>query len=152
MSYSKTIYFDTIEPMREITLPPPDGHTYQIVTINAMEQWTIAKRFLSYVGKEREAWEQKEKSAGRVPDIDNYKGSSLEGVLSGMSDEDSQTVIYTALKAVKRQEAQGGWSKVLTEGTNRLQFSDMKMEALIALTFAVMRDNIDSFFITEQPK
>jgi hypothetical protein len=138
--------------MREITLPPPDGNTYQIGKLSAMEQWTIAKRFLSYVQKEREAWEQKEVSEGRTPDIANYRGSSLESVLSNLSDEDSQAVINTALRAVKRQEAQGGWSDVMTKGTNRIQYADMKMEALIALTFAVMRDNIDSFFTTEQPK
>ena len=138
--------------MREITLPPPDGNTYQIGKLNAMDQWTIAKRFLSYVQKEREEWEQKEIAAGRTPDIANYRGSSLESVLSNLSDEDSQTVIYTALRAVMRKESQGAWSDVLTKGTNRLQYADMKMEALIALTFAVMRDNIDSFFTTEQPK
>jgi hypothetical protein len=137
--------------MRELTLPAPDGNTYQIGTLDAMSQWTIAKRFLSYVRKEREAWEKEEMGAGRTPEDVNYREPSLNGILSGMSDEDSQIVINTALRAVTRRGEQGGWFPVMTQGTNRLQFADMKMEALIALTFAVMRDNIDSFFIIEQP-
>jgi len=147
---------------RELTLPAPDGHTYQIGTLDAMQQWAIAKRFLNQVHLRREAWEQAEKAAGRNPDEntwtdgsgDNRKGfrePSLESLLSGMSDEDSQTVIHTAMRAVTRRGEQGGWFPVMTQGTNKMQFADMKMEALIALTFAVMRDNIDSFFTTEQP-
>jgi len=146
---------------REITLPAPDNHTYIIETLDAMQQWAIAKRFLNQVHLRRETWEQAEKSAGRNPDEnvwvdskgDNHTGfrePSLESLLSGMSDEDSQTVIHTALRAVKRKGEQGGWFPVMTQGANRVQFGDMKMEALIALTFAVMRDNIDSFFTTEQ--
>lgn len=136
---------------REITLPPPDGHTYSIGTLDAMQQWAIAKRFLSQVNKERTAWELAEKNAGRVPDESTYREPSLNFILSGMSDEDSNKVISTALVAVQRKNENGGWSPVVTLGTNRLQFSDMKMEALIALTFAVIRDNIDSFFTIEQP-
>lgn len=137
---------------REITLPPPDGHTYTIGTLDAMQQWAIAKRFINQVHLRRDSWEQAEKLAGRNPN-DNPNGfrePSLESLLSGMSDEDSQTVIHTAMKAVTRKGEQGGWFPVMTQGANRLQFADMKMEALIALTFAVMRDNIDSFFTTEQ--
>lgn len=137
--------------MREITLPPPDGNTYQIGKLDAMQQWTIAKRFLNYSQKERDAWERGEMAAGRIVNLENFRGSAIQDVLSGMSDEDSQIVINTALRAVKRRGEQGGWSDVMTQGTNRLQFADMKMEALIALTFAVMKDNIDSFFSTEQP-
>lgn len=136
---------------RELTLPAPDGHTYSIGTLDAMQQWAIAKRFLSQVHKERDAWELAERNAGRTPDDKDYKEPSLNFILSGMSDEDSNKVIATALTAVQRRADTGGWSPVVTHGTNRLQFSDMKMEALIALTFAVIRDNIDSFFTTEQP-
>jgi len=137
---------------RELTLPSPDGHTYLIGTLDAMQQWSIAKRFLSQVRKERDAWEfTYERNTGRKPEEDSYREPSLNFILSAMSDEDSKQVIAVALTAVQRKHDQGGYAQIITPGTNRLQFSDMKMEALIALTFAVMRDNIDSFFTTGQP-
>jgi|SRR5882757_7332422 len=131
---------------RELTLPAPDGHTYLIGTLDAMQQWAIAKRFLTQVRKDREAFEQANKNTEA-----EYSEPSLNFILSAMSDEDSSKVINTALIAVQRKGENGGWSPIMTAGTNRLQYADMKMEALIALTFAVMRDNIDSFFTTEQP-
>lgn len=131
---------------RELTLPAPDGHTYQIGTLDAMQQWAIAKRFLTQVRKEREAWEKDPSNAEL-----EYREPSLNFILSALSDEDSSKVINIALTAVQRKGDNGGWFPVMTKGMNMLQFADMKMEALIALTFAVMRDNIDSFFTTEQP-
>jgi hypothetical protein len=131
---------------REITLPAPDSHTYLIGTLDAMKQWAIAKRFLNQARKEKEQWESNPANQGK-----EFQGPSLESLLSALSDEDSNTVINTALGAVQRKGDNGGWSPVMTQGTKMLQFADMKMEALIALTFAVMRDNIDSFFTTEQP-
>jgi hypothetical protein len=135
---------------REITLPMPDGHTYLIENLDAMQQWAIARRFLNQARKEHEIWEQAEKNASRNPDDGSYQEPSLHGILSAMSDEDSRAVIYMAMNAVKRKADNGGWFPVITKGANMLQFADMKMEALIALTFAVMKDNIDSFFTTEQ--
>lgn len=147
---------------REITLPAPDSHTYLIGTLDAMKQWAIAKRFFSQARKEREEWEQKEISAGRKPEdfkwLDGkgnehfgFKDPGLYSLIYAMSDEESNVVIYTSLLAVQRKGDNGGWFPVMTQGTNRLQFADMKMESLIALTFAVIEDNIDSFFTTEQP-
>jgi hypothetical protein len=133
---------------RELTLPAPDGHTYQIGTLDAMQQWAIAKRFINQANSRKEAWERENDNSDNSK---TFREPSLESLLSGMSDEDSQTVIHTALRAVTRRGEQGGWFPVMTQGTNKMQFADMKMEALIALTFAVMRDNIDSFFTTEQP-
>lgn len=129
---------------REITLPAPDSHTYLIGTLDAMQQWAIAKRFLNQVRKEREAWEAVNKEV-------DFSEPSLNSLLSAMSDDDSKTVINIAMGAIQRKGDNGGWFPVMTQGTSKMQFADMKMEALIALTFAVMKDNIDSFFTTEQP-
>lgn len=138
--------------MREITLPAPDGNTYQIGKLDAMQQWAIAKRFKNYALAHLEKWQKIEVESGKDANLERYKEPSLEAVLSGMSDEDSQTVINTALRAVTRRGEQGGWFPVMTVGANKMQFSDMRMEAMIALTFAVMSENIYSFFTTEQPK
>lgn len=135
---------------RELTLPSPDGHTYSIGTLNALDQWKIAKRFIEQSSRDWDAWVLSERNAGREPNRDNYFQPAVPVMFSRMSDENSIAVIGIALGVVQRRQDQGGWSPLLTPGTKLLQFADMRQEAMIALTFAVIQDNIESFFPLEQ--
>lgn len=137
--------------MRELELPKPDGGTYSIGKLGPMDQWKITKRFMAQVKRNFDRWTREEKIAGRNPKEGDFSEPSLEFTLSEMSDEDSGIIIATALSAVQKKQDGGAWAPVLAPGTTRIQFAEMQQEAMIALTVAVIMDNITSFFPSGQP-
>lgn len=68
--------------------------------------------------------------------------------VSEMSTEDSEWIVKTCLSVVTVWNGRS-WTPIMTNG--QLMFDDMEMMAMIQLSFAVIQDNLGSFFPGAQP-
>jgi hypothetical protein len=70
----------------------------------------------------------------------------IADTLSKMTDEDVDYVVDTCLAVCKRKATErGGWVNVMN-AAGGIQFADMQMDALLALTAAVIEKDIMPFF------
>ena len=130
-----------------------DGVTYRIGKLNAIQQFHIARRMapvLAVLGESVGALVSLLPKPGQqVGDTELPDGvipalASAAEVMAQMSDADSEYVIYTCLGVVARK--QGEVYAPILGPQRQFMFSDIEMPAMLQLTFAVVKDNLGSFF------
>jgi hypothetical protein len=70
--------------------------------------------------------------------------------ISDMSQQDSEFILKTCLSVCTRRNPAGQWGRV-TAPNGELMFEDIDMMGMMQLTFAVIQDNLGSFFPGAQP-
>jgi hypothetical protein len=121
-----------------------NGHSYRFGKIDAMKQFHVVRRLapaLASVGL----------SLGRLKQLANVAdllGPAFE-VIAKMSDEDSNYIIYTCLRAVSRKDGQGagtGWMPLVPSSQDMLAYQDIELPEMLQLVMWVLRVNLEGFF------
>jgi len=64
--------------------------------------------------------------------------------IADMKDEDADYILDACLSVAERQQAAGGWAKVMQSGS--LMFEDLDMADMLRLAGAVLWENLSGFF------
>jgi hypothetical protein len=125
------------------------GNTYQFGKLSAMEQFHVMRRLASVSSGLGEGVMRLKNSGGAVELLKD--GSKAMGVVAPlleaigrMSNEDSEYVINTCLKVVRRQQGPA-WSQVQAS-PGVLMFPDIGMTAMVALVWRTLEFNLGGFF------
>jgi hypothetical protein len=121
------------------------GQTYQLHKLDAMSQWHLTRRLapvLATIGI----------SVGSLPkadqalDLDKFMPmiGPVAQMLSMMSDETSEFIIYKCLTAVRRKDTDK-WFPLLANDGRTLMYADIDMVAMLRLTVAVLKHNLLNF-------
>lgn len=130
--------------VEELTLA---NHSYRIGVrkLNAMEQFHVTRKLgpaLVIAGVTFKALMEGVKVS--IEDWVAIAGPVMD-VISRMSNEDVEYIIFTCLKAAERLSG-GNYAPVLAADGRQLMFADMDQGELLQLTLAVLRDNLENFF------
>lgn len=126
------------------------GKRYRTAKLPAIQQFHIGRRLapiLAAMGNEAGRLMQ---SRAPEDEVERYDGLAallpvIAAVLSKMSDEETNYVIYGCLVAVEREEAPERWQKVTA--ANQLMFEDIDMGMMLRLVVEVIRENLGSFLM-----
>jgi Phage tail assembly chaperone protein, TAC len=133
------------------------GITYQVGKLNAFEQLHVARRLAPMFGAlvsvfaaapkglEEGGSEEGESVESKILEL---AMGPLADTFAKMSNEDVDFIVNTCLSACQRKQERG-WAKVFVNG--HLMFQDIQLDTLLGLTFAVLQENLGSFFPTSQP-
>ncbi|MGE4191787.1 MAG: phage tail assembly chaperone [Pseudodesulfovibrio sp.] len=64
--------------------------------------------------------------------------------IAAMKDQDADYIIDACLAVTERQQAAGGWAKVMQHGS--LMFEDLDMADMLRLAGACLQENLGGFF------
>lgn len=117
-----------------------DGNHYATTArLDSFTQLHIARKLTPAMGA----------VSGLVDSKNDGKDKSLLTVImfSYMPDSDAEYVIRKCLAVVMRRQADGTFARVQTND-GQLMFADISMPAMLALTMAVVEENVGDFFRT----
>jgi len=72
--------------------------------------------------------------------------------IATMKNEDADFVLHTCLSVVRVQEAENVSAPLMDKNSKQLRYQDLDMRTMLQLVREVIKDNLESFFPTEQPK
>jgi hypothetical protein len=132
------------------------GITYQVGKLNAFEQLHVARRLAPMLGDLVSIFKQHpnlisdgesdgESAESRILEL---ALGPLSHTFAKMSNEDVDFIVNTCLSACQRKQERG-YAKVFVNG--HLMFQDIQLDTLLGLTFAVIEENLGSFFPTGRP-
>lgn len=122
-----------------------DGVSYRTGTLNAKQQFHIARRILPIIAKLGTMTPvngAEEPDTGRVLDFFTIVADGL----SHLSDADCDYIMAACLGVVQRQQGDR-YFPVWNKQADAPQFQDMKLPALTQLTMAVIQDNLGDFML-----
>lgn len=127
------------------------GQKYRITKLNAFQQFHVTRRLyavssgfgtgLDYLMKNGGAERMKKEGLNFLGVIE-----PVVAAIGRMSNEDSEYVINTCLGAVFRSQSGGAWVPVMPV-PGQLQFEDIQLPAMLALTWRVLQENLAGFFL-----
>lgn len=127
------------------------GHTYGVSTLDTFTQWHLARKMgpllipiLPMVMRLYAAGQKKMVFGDLMKEIATYLPDALS-ILASMPQEDADFVLLTCLGALHRKE-KTGWAKVRSAGA--LMYSDIKLPAMLQLTYEVIKANLGDFIDT----
>ena len=127
------------------------GNTYRFSKISAMEQFHVVRRLTAVSSSLGEGIIRMQK-AGGAGQVLNAENPDIIGVVTPllkaigeMSNEDSEYVINTCLKAVARKQGDVAWAQVQAS-PGVLMFPDIKLPVMLALVWRTLEFNIGGFF------
>lgn len=128
------------------------GHTYRAGKLDARRQFHVTRRLapllaefmtpdvaaaLKGPGQGADAAIPEAQLAGMM--------TAVAERLGDLPDESLDYVINHCLLVVERQQATGGWARVMLSG-ERLMFEDLDMRGLLEITWKVLQDSLAGFF------
>ena len=122
-----------------------NGNTYRIAKLHAIAQFHVTRRLGPAIASVWLAMSAKSATGGNPSPADF--ASLLEPILqllSSMTDEDANYIIYTCLSVVSRQQEGGKFAAVATG--SQMMFEDIDMTVLIKLVFEALKDNLGNFW------
>lgn len=122
-----------------------NGNTYRIAKLHALAQFHVTRRLGPAIASVWLAMSAKSAEGGTPTPADfaTLLGPILQ-LLSSMSDEDANYIIYTCLTVVARQQDGGKFAAVATG--SQLMFDDIDMSVLIKLVFETLKENLGNFW------
>lgn len=112
-------------------------HSYRVGKLNTLSQFHIVRRLAPIF-------------AGLGESLKSMQDNPLQAIepmtraIAGLSDEDSNYVIFGCLKCVQRDAGQGrGWSAVTN--SNQLMFQDIELPQMMELIWKVLESNLAGF-------
>ena len=123
------------------------GNHYQAGKLDAFKQFHVARRLLPVMSSMKAALDSETVASlvagtGKV-DMDKLL-DPLADAVSSLKDEDCNYVLNTCLGVTSRQSG-AGWQKVMAS-PGRLQFDDIDLGTMLAITMNVLQGNIGGFF------
>lgn len=119
------------------------GATYQIGRMPPITQFHISRRLGPMLAVLGISLSQLENGAKKtVLDFAPMLGPVMD-IMSKMSNEDSEFIIFTCLAVVKRDQGEGRFAPI-TKGT-AMMFDDIDMPAMLRLVVEVLRTNLGGF-------
>jgi hypothetical protein len=122
------------------------ANTYRIgKRLNAMEQFHCSRRLGPALVVASVTFQ--DILSGRKLAMEDWVGVAgpVMEIVSHMSDEDVEYVIFTCLSVVERAQGSAGWAPVIAPDRKTLLFADMDQFELIRLTVEVMQINLQNF-------
>lgn len=140
-------------------------HTYRAGKLPAMTQLHVTRRLAPFLSslmgavskgelaamlkgnKEKGNKEEGSKAEGSKADVAALGVAAMGPLLDAvgsMPDEQVEYVINTCLSVVERKQATGGWAPAMSGG--QLQFEDIDMTGLLAITRNVLQRDLAGFF------
>lgn len=141
-----------------------DGTDFQIMRIDAVKQFHIARRLapamaailpaLGIFDKIKSLGSEDGESGPMVYKEGAFREiigelPAIARVFADMTDSDAEYVINAALDVCYRKQATG-WARVRSGGVTML--ADLTMPTIMQLVFAAIKGNMESYFPTGQPK
>lgn len=125
--------------MSEITIA---SNKYRIGKINALQQFHVARRLAPVLAAMGVSLHQL--SSGAKVSMDDFMPilGPVTEILSRMSDEDSNYIIFSALAVTERQQGDK-WAPVVN-GVS-LMFQDLDLPAMMRLVVEVLKENLGGF-------
>lgn len=117
-----------------------EGQVYSIGKMDVFTQFHVVRR-LGPLAPTILAYLEKPKEERQLLDL----FYPLMGLISTLSDADTDYILHQCLATVTRKQA-GGWAKVQSAGG--LMFDDITMPTMLKLTWEVILKDIASFFPT----
>lgn len=130
-----------------------NGHTYRAGRLNAKQQLHVLRRLAPlFSGLMESGALARAKGVKKPEDImagltgDDVSGifKALGDAVATLPDADVDYVLDTCLAGVERQQAGGGWAKVMSAG--QLMFQDLDMAGMLQITWQVIQHNLTGFF------
>lgn len=125
--------------------------TYNIGKMDAFEQLHVVRRLgpavVAVLQGFMAAPEAEWSGDNLIGLVVGVAGKPLADIFSKMSNEDVSYVINACLAVCQRKQA-GGYSKVMANGA--IMFSDIELDTMLGLTYAVIEENLARFFPTSQ--
>jgi hypothetical protein len=118
------------------------GHEYRTGTLNAIQQFHIARRLAPIIAKLGAA------SGENATPLSAF--DSLAEGISKLTDEDCDYVINLCMGTVRRKVGDT-WLPAWNVKVNQPQYADIELPALIQLTLAVVQDQLGGFMIDQLP-
>lgn len=135
-------------------------HTYRAGKLPAMTQLHVTRRLAPFLSSLMGAMPKGEVAAmlkGNKEEGSKAEGSKTDVAALGvaamgplldavgsMPDEQVEYVINACLSVVERKQATGGWAPAMSDG--QLQFEDIDMTGLLAITRNVLQRDLAGFF------
>lgn len=124
-----------------------DGVAYNIGNLDTFTQFHVGRRIMPIVGRVLPAIPILIAEGVTEEQRILLVAPMVAGELSQMTDADSEYVIHKCLAVVKRKDETGGWAKMM-DGRS-LMFQDIKLNTMIGLVLAVIKENMGDFFTIE---
>lgn len=127
-----------------------NGISYTVGKLNAFEQLHVARRLAPVLAELFTSFKAHPEVADSGLDaILQLASVPLAETFAKMSNDDVDYVVNACLSVCQRQQAKG-FAKVMVN--NILMFQDIEIDTLMALTTAVVEENLGRFFPTSQPE
>lgn len=121
-----------------------NGATYRLGELPPYQQFHIARRLAPALWAMSASAEAVASSSEEDGVLSKFK--PVADIIAKMSDEDSEYILSTCLSVVQRQQG-NGWAQIKPDGSGKLfAFSDITLQVMMQLTFAVIKENLGSFF------
>jgi hypothetical protein len=116
--------------------------------ISAMDQFHVFRKLSPVMSGMGETFNQMPRTqADGAPPPAGFWQALRPGAqaLADMTKDDSEFVLYTCLRNTMRDNGAGGWARVMADN-GALMFEDIDAWTMLQLTWAVIQDNLGSFF------
>lgn len=126
------------------------GNDYKVGRLNVMQQHHVGRRLAPLI------FLMGEKAVGLLNQDGSVNAEStalasmapmagmVADILSRMSDEDSERVIFECMSVVQRAAGRDAWQVVVAQG--RFMFEDIQLPELYRLVFGVIWEHMPDFF------
>lgn len=125
-----------------------EGFSYSIGKLDGMNQFHVVRRLSPLLAPLAEAFKKAKEKDVPFDFIDVALGP-LSEVVSTMSDTDVEYVINKCMSVCRRKTETGTWAPVFVKNGG-LMYQNMSMTTMLRLTVSVVKENLGSFFLTEQ--
>ncbi|OQP33933.1 phage tail assembly chaperone [Pantoea latae] len=121
-----------------------NGVQYRTAKLSVFDQLKVSRKLLPVLAGLLADF-QGIKAAAEGGDVYKAMETALPKIadsLAGMSDEDTNAIIFPCLSVVSRQNGKG-WSPVMTQGT--LMFDDIELMSMLQMVGRVVGDSLGNF-------
>jgi hypothetical protein len=136
--------------MQEIEI---EDHRYRTGRLNAFQQFHLFRKLMPILSGMGATFADlpTQQSAEQMETDTAFWGAlgPAAAAIAEMSQEDSEYILQTCLKVCSVWNGQS-WVRITTP-SGELMFEDINMMVMLRLTFAVMQDNLQSFFSAPLP-
>jgi hypothetical protein len=122
----------------------PEQRSYQVGKLNAMQQFHVTRRLgpvLVVAGITVDMLRKGVKM--ELGGIVALAGPVME-VLSKMTDEETEYIIFTCLSVCKLRQGEG-WAPLMSPDGKKLMFSNLELPEMVRVVCEVLKDNLGNF-------
>ncbi len=127
------------------------GKSYRLGTMDCFEQFHVSRKLAPIIASMGGEMFKLLSGKGDTKKLSKVDWMLLAGpmadVLAQMSNEESEYILRTCLKYIKRKE-DSAWAPIMLS-TGQMMYADLKMTHMLRLVFEMLVHNFGDFFLTE---